>query len=136
MEILRTRLIVTIGVLVTGCGSSDSKGEPNLCEEIQAKHDECDTGMQILDDCDMSSLSPELECGMRQCTLAMECDEVRAYLETMFMSTEQLNCYEQECNVVFSGQFNCADGSGAVPTQARCDGEAGCPDGSDETGCP
>lgn len=122
-------------VASAGCGGDDDDdAESALCTEVQAKHDECGTGIDMLASCDSSSIPSEMECGMRECTLAIDCAEFREYMERQFMTTEHVACY-RECGVMLSDTFDCADGSGQIPIQSQCDGTEGCPDGSDEVGC-
>ena len=136
MEWAKVPWLFAVALLAAACGGDDGDGtEETICDEIQAKHDACGTGLDVRGSCNPSSLVPEVECATRQCSLATECDEFRLFLDQQFMSAEQVACYE-DCGVLVTGMYSCADGSGAVGNDFTCDGIGGCPDGSDETGCP
>ena len=56
--------------LAAGCGGGDNdNGTDSLCSQVQAKLDECSTGLDVGADCSIDSQPTQMVCAMRECVL-------------------------------------------------------------------
>jgi hypothetical protein len=118
--------------LVIGCGSNDGS-PPSFCEEVQQKNTTCGMSEQV--NCTAAEAEPEvMKQATRACLLNADCDAYKRFAYDKYLSKSSIDCFKTN-GVVLTDMFQCADGSGGVAIQAKCDGVNNCPDASDESGC-
>ncbi|MEM9072824.1 MAG: LDL receptor domain-containing protein [Myxococcota bacterium] len=116
-------LVCAAAVSLLACGDSSS-----FSDRLAARLRSCDLIGEgpISEGLLPESGSQQQRC-VNECILAFDCGALNA---TICGESERL----RECADACEPRFVC-DGERAIPERNRCDGDADCVDGSDETGC-